>query len=97
MMKFKIDENLHTDAAELLRQHGHDARTVYEQGLQGEADNDIASVCQQEQRVVLTLDLDFSGIRHLPPADYPGIIVLRLDDQKPFIGVGCSESDHSIA
>jgi hypothetical protein len=30
MMQFKIDENLHSDAADLLRQHGHDALTVYE-------------------------------------------------------------------
>ena len=77
-MKFKIDDNLHTDAAALLRQHGHDALTVYDQGLQGEADSEIASVCQHEQRVILTLDLDFSDIRHYPPTVYHGIIVLRL-------------------
>ncbi len=80
-MQFRIDENLHSDAAELLRQHGHDALTVYDQGLQGEADPDIAKVCRQEGRAVVTLDLDFSDIRNYPPADYPGIIVLRLDDQ----------------
>ncbi len=33
VMQFKIDENLHADAADLLRQHGHDALTVFEQGL----------------------------------------------------------------
>jgi hypothetical protein len=30
-MRFKVDENLHSDFADLLRQHGHDALTVYEQ------------------------------------------------------------------
>jgi len=81
MLQFKIDENLHADAAELLRQQGHDAITVYDQNLQGEADTNIANVCRQEQRVIVTLDLDFSDIRQYPPKDYPGIIVLRLNDQ----------------
>ena len=81
MMRFKIDENLHVDAAELLRQHRHDAMTVHEQGLQGGADADIANVCPQEGRAVMTLDLDFSAVRHYPPADSQGLIVLRLNDQ----------------
>lgn len=31
-MQFKIDENLHSDVADLLRKHGHDALTVFDQG-----------------------------------------------------------------
>ena len=34
-MRFKIDENLPVEAAELLRQAGHDAVTVLEQHLGG--------------------------------------------------------------
>ena len=81
MMQFKIDENLHCDAAELLRQHGHDAITVFEQGLRGESDSNIADVCRREARSLITLDLDFSDIRVYPPSDYEGIVVLRLNDQ----------------
>ncbi len=80
-MKFKIDENLHSDAADLLKQHGYDARTVVDQGLRGHSDTDIARICRQESRIIVTLDLDFSDIRVYPPADYEGIIVLRLNDQ----------------
>lgn len=40
MMQFKIDENLHADAADLLRQHGHDALTVCAQGLRGKGDTE---------------------------------------------------------
>ena len=43
-MQFKLDENLHPDTAELFRQNGHDALTVYDQGLRGHADNDFADV-----------------------------------------------------
>lgn len=80
-MLFKVDENLHTDAAELLRKAGHDALTVFDQGLRGHADGEIAVVCRDEQRAIVTLDLDFSDIREFPPEDYAGIIVLRLLDQ----------------
>src|SRR2546423_1786205 len=81
MMQFKVDENLHSDVAELLRQHGHDALSVYEQGLRGRSDQEIADVCKRESRAILTLDLDFADIRSFPPSDYAGIIVLRLVDQ----------------
>ena len=32
-MRFKVDQNLHEDVAELLRANGHDAMTTFEQGL----------------------------------------------------------------
>lgn len=57
-MRFKVDENLHPEVADVLRQSGHDALTVYEQGLRGHADGEVAGVCQKEDRAILTLDLD---------------------------------------
>ena len=72
-MQFKIDENLHSDVADLLRQCGHDALTVVDQGLRGHSDGEIAGVCQREARALITLDLDFSDIREFPPAHYSGI------------------------
>ena len=78
MAKFKLDENLPTEAADLLRTTGHDAVTVMEEQMGGRPDGHVASLCQAEGRAVVTLDLDFADIRVYPPADYPGIIVLRL-------------------
>ena len=78
MLKFKVDENLPTEAAELLARAGHDAVTVRDQGMIGQPDTNIAAVCRQEGRVVVTLDLDFADIRVYPPGDYAGIVVLRL-------------------
>ena len=80
-MRFKIDENLHVDAAEFLRQQGYDAMTVGEQGLSGQADYVIAQVCQHEKRVLITLDLDFADMRRYPSNQYSGLVVLRLTDQ----------------
>ena len=48
-MKFKIDENLSIEVAELLRQTGYDAATVLEQELSGSSDTDLASLCQEEK------------------------------------------------
>jgi len=76
-MKFKLDENLPRDAVHLFQSEGYDAMTVIEQHLEGEKDANIARICQQEQRTLVTLDLDFADIRTYPPSDYSGIIVLR--------------------
>ena len=78
MGKFKLDENLPTETADVLRGAGHDAVSVLDQQMGGQPDGNVAAVCQQEDRVVVTLDLDFADIRAYPPADYPGIVVLRL-------------------
>jgi len=76
-MRFKVDENLPIDVAELLRGNGHDAMTIFDQQMVGEPDPQVASVCNAEERALVTLDLDFSDIRTYPPRAYPGIIILR--------------------
>lgn len=78
MFKFKVDENLPTEVATILASAGHDALTVPQQLLGGQPDPNIAAVCQNEGRAIITLDLDFGDIRAYPPAAYSGIIVLRL-------------------
>lgn len=76
-MRFKIDENLPVEVAELLRQHAYDALTVTEQQLNGQPDARIAEICHAEGRALVTLDLDFADIRYYPPDAAAGIIVLR--------------------
>lgn len=76
-MRFKVDENLPVEAAELLRRHGHEAVTVREQGLAGKPDAELAWVCRAEGRALVTLDQDFADVRLYPPRDYAGMIVLR--------------------
>ena len=80
-MKFKFDENLPSDLGALLRADGHDAHSVLDENLRGAADPSLAKVCQDEQRILITLDLDFAHIENYPPQDYHGIIVLRLARQ----------------
>jgi predicted nuclease of predicted toxin-antitoxin system len=78
IMRFKIDENLPIEAADVLNQRGHDAETVFQEELNGASDTDIASACKREKRALLTLDMDFSDIRTYPPEDFFGLVILRL-------------------
>jgi predicted nuclease of predicted toxin-antitoxin system len=78
MSQFKIDENLPVEAARVLVTAGFDALTVIDQELGGKADDVLADFCRMEGRALITLDMGFADIRAYPPADYPGLIVLRL-------------------
>jgi predicted nuclease of predicted toxin-antitoxin system len=76
-MKIKLDENLSNDHTALLRQHGHDADRVHDQGMSGASDDAVwARVCA-EGRFLITLDLDFSDIRRFPAGSHPGILLQR--------------------
>jgi predicted nuclease of predicted toxin-antitoxin system len=76
-LRFKLDENIPNEAVSLLREAGHDVRTILDQGLGGRPDVDVSRACRDEARVLVTLDLDFGDIRTYPPADHAGIWVLR--------------------
>jgi predicted nuclease of predicted toxin-antitoxin system len=80
-MSFKVDENLPVKVAEVLRQAEHDAVTVLEQEHVGNADARPVALCQRENRVLVTLDVGLADIRTYPPAEFPGLIVLRLRQQ----------------
>ncbi len=77
-MKFKVDENLPVEIAELLRAVQHEARMVTEQGLSGGDDLHVVDVCRQEERILVTLDLDFADVRAYPPKNFPGFMVIRV-------------------
>jgi predicted nuclease of predicted toxin-antitoxin system len=76
-MKFKLDENLPTEAAVMLHEAGHDALTVIDQNMGRKADEYIVDICLQERRALITLDLDFADIKTYTPSNYHGIFVLR--------------------
>lgn len=80
-MKFKIDENLPDELAQLLRDAGWDSASIVEQRLGGADDARIGEICSAENRVLVTFDRGFSNIKRYPPAGLPGIVVFRLNRQ----------------
>ncbi|OHD56792.1 MAG: hypothetical protein A2Y33_12630 [Spirochaetes bacterium GWF1_51_8] len=78
---FKTDENIPVDAAELFKVNGFDCESAFSENLKGESDTVILNHCKKENRILITLDMDFSDIRLYPPKDSPGCVILRLPDQ----------------
>jgi len=77
-VKVKLDENLGSLGADLLRAAGMDVATVAGQGLLSAPDDTILGVCASEDRCVITLDTDFSNPLAYDPRRYAGIVLVRL-------------------
>ena len=76
-MRIKLDENLPRELLTELRAAGHDAESVFTEGLTGTADGTIMRAAQREERVVFTLDKGIGNSHLYPPEDYCGIILFR--------------------
>jgi predicted nuclease of predicted toxin-antitoxin system len=72
-MKFKLDENLPLAARDVFSEAGYDALSVHDQAVAGAADEHLAQICRAEERILVTLDLDFADIRLYPPHDFPAV------------------------
>ena len=77
-MKLKLDENLGVRCADLLAEAGHDVATVPGEGMCSASDLESIRVCRDEERCLVTLDLDYANTLRFRPSDYRGIAVLRL-------------------
>jgi predicted nuclease of predicted toxin-antitoxin system len=64
-MKIKLDENLPADLIDLFLAKKHDVHTVPGEKLTGQRDDVIFGAAFNENRLLVTQDLDFSDIRGL--------------------------------
>jgi len=83
-MKLLLDENLSPLTAEFLEKLGHEVRRI---SVKVESrrleDEEISEIAQREGRFVLTFDLEFGERYFVCLFTPPGVIVLRLHDQRP--------------
>jgi len=76
-MRIKLDENVDARLAMLLKKARHDTNTVQEQNLRGTEDKALYDICKVDDRILVSLDLDFSNVLRFPPEGTPGVVVLR--------------------
>lgn len=79
-MRIKLDENLPVGLVEELSRLGHDVDSVPQEGLTGKPDPSIWTACQNDRRLLITQDLDFSDIREYAPGSHHGLMLMRLGE-----------------
>jgi len=77
-MNIFADECVYKVTVALLRSWGHDVLTAQEAGLAGKSDEDILAYATMHERVLITIDMDFSNIRRYTPKSHKGIIVAKI-------------------
>jgi hypothetical protein len=77
-MRIKLDENLPQQIADSLKSLGHDVHTAQDEGISGCVDSVIWQAAQDEERFLITQDLDFSDLRRFAPGTHHGILLIRL-------------------
>ena len=81
-MKFLADMGISPRVVEELRQRGHDAVHLQEQGLGKMPDPDILRKAREEERILLTHDLDFGELLAASGGNLPSVIIFRLKDMR---------------
>lgn len=77
-MRIKLDENMPVELVRILNGLHHQVETVPEEGLAGHDDEEIWAAAQQEERFLITQDLDFSDVRRYRPGSHHGLMLVRL-------------------
>jgi predicted nuclease of predicted toxin-antitoxin system len=74
-VRFLLDENLPTEAGEVLIEHGHDVIHVADTPLRGHSDEDIVREANASDRVLITHDLGISEPQNRPRT---GLVLIRV-------------------
>jgi predicted nuclease of predicted toxin-antitoxin system len=76
-MRLKLDENLSRHLKPILIALGHDVLTAADEDLLSRPDVEVAACAAREDRILLTLDVEFADLRKYPPGSHPGIVLFR--------------------
>ena len=82
-MKFLADMGISQTVVKTLRDNGYDTLHLRDQGLQRLADPLIVEKAIQENRTILTFDLDFADLLAIGSLSLPSVIIFRLQRTKP--------------
>lgn len=82
-MRFLADMGISQTVVRALRELGHEATHLAETGQQRLPDIEVIERARQENRIILTHDLDFSRLLSLGDDAKPSAITFRLSDMRP--------------
>ncbi len=77
-LRLLADECVYQPTTDFLCSLGYDVVTVQDLGLSGADDAVVINEAVALGRALLTRDMDFSNILLYPPAQYLGIVVLKM-------------------
>ena len=81
-MRFLVDECTGPAAAQWLRAQGHDVFSVFHES-RGLDDVAVIRKAYAEHRILITNDKDFGERVYREQYPHRGVILLRLDDERP--------------
>ncbi len=77
-MRILTDECVYRLTTETLRKDGHEVVTAQEAMLAGKEDQVVLDAAARGGYVFMTNDMHFSNILAFPPAQFHGIVVLKI-------------------
>ena len=81
-MRFLADMGVDIRVVRWLRQNGHDAKHLRDEGLHRIPNGEIFVKAISENRVIVTFDLDFGEIVALSQKEKASVILLRLHNTR---------------
>jgi predicted nuclease of predicted toxin-antitoxin system len=78
-VKLKLDENLPVELVSDLRDLGHDADTVMDEGLRGAPDPAVLDAAFVTDRILFTLDKGIANVLRYPIHEHAGVVLFRPD------------------
>jgi len=81
-MRFLADMGVSTRVVEWLRNNGHDAKHLREEGLHRMPNGEIFTKAIHEDRIIITFDLDFGEIVALSKGKRASVILFRLHNTR---------------
>ncbi|MBN1580126.1 MAG: DUF5615 family PIN-like protein [Anaerolineae bacterium] len=76
-MKFLLDMPVSPLLLDTLSAYGHEGVHAYQIGKSRASDQDLLAIARDEDRVLITADLDFPRLLALSSAQGPGLILFR--------------------
>jgi predicted nuclease of predicted toxin-antitoxin system len=78
LIRFLSDDDIYPSIVQVLRDLGHDVFDIKEEKLTGIIDDQVYDLAKSQNRILVSMDKDFTNILLYPLGDHSGIIVAKF-------------------